>query len=197
MWWARLLNNIAAIFGTGTVAGDYESIQTHIVGSGGQSSITFSSIPSTYKHLQIRLLAQTNRGTYGIDQMNMRFNSDSGSNYSWHTLVGQGAGTPNANAAVSQTVIQAGEGSIGTTTGGTFGVGVIDILDYANTNKYKTSRMLSGVDLNGTVGGLGGWITFSSGNWRSNSAITNISLGPTVGTLFSQYSHFALYGIKG
>jgi hypothetical protein len=44
---------------------------------------------------------------------------------------------------------------------------------------------------------LGGWITFSSGNWRSTSAITSISLGPTVGTLFSQYSSFALYGIKG
>jgi hypothetical protein len=192
-----MLNNIVGLLAPAPSLNSYESIQTFTVGSGGQSSISFTSIPATYKHLQIRILAQTNRGTYGIDQMNMRFNSDSGSNYSWHTLVGQGSGTPNASAASSVSVIQAGEGSIGTTTGGTFGGAVIDILDYAETSKYKTSRMLSGVDLNGTVGGLGGWITFSSGNWRSTSAITSISLGPTVGTLFSQYSSFALYGIKG
>ena len=177
--------------------GSYESIQTYTVGSGGESSVTFSSIPSGYKHLQLRILGQTNRGTYGIDQMYMRFNGDTASNYSWHTLVGQGSGTPTAQANANSTVMQVGEGSIGTTTGGTFGGCVVDVLDYLDTNKYKTIRGLSGVDINGTIAGYGGWITLSSGNWRSTSAVTSLVLTPAVGSLFTQYSSFALYGIKG
>jgi hypothetical protein len=182
---------------TAPVFGSYESIATVNVGSGGQSTITFSVIPSDYKHLQIRILGQTNRATYGIDQMSLRFNSDSGSNYSWHTLVGQGSGSPTGNWASTQTSISVGEGSFGTTTGGTFGGGVVDILDYTNTNKYKTVRSLSGVDLNGTIAGYGGWVALTSGLWRSGSAVTSIVLTPSVGTTFTQYSSFALYGIKG
>lgn len=194
-----MLNNVAAILNSGVApaVGDYESIMTSTVGSGGASSITFSVIPSTYKHLQIRLLAQTNRGTYGIDQMYMRFNGDSGSNYSWHGVIGQGSGTPVTSANATQTLIQVGDGSIGTTTGGTFGAGVVDILDYGNTSKYKTLRSLTGVDINGTIAGYGGWIALNSGLWQSTSAISSIVITPAVGSLFAQYSHFALYGIKG
>ena len=73
MWWARLLNNLAAILNDGVTAAatSFDSIATVTVGAGGSSSITFSSIPSTYKHLQIRLLAQTNRATYP-DNINIK-----------------------------------------------------------------------------------------------------------------------------
>jgi hypothetical protein len=71
-----------------------------------------------------------------------------------------------------------------------FGTVIIDILDYANTNKYKTQRSLGGNDRNGA-----GYIDFSSGNWRNTNAITSIDIKALYGTGFAQYSHFALYGI--
>jgi len=170
----------------------YESISTVTVGAGGSSPISFSSIPSTYKHLQIRLLAQTNRAA-SVDSLQLNFNSDTGSNYSWHTVQGDGS---NANALgyATQTYARIGDGTIGgaTGSGGYFGVGVIDILDYASTNKNKTIRGLTGVDENGA-----GRVGLGSGLWQNSStAISSISIAPQAGTLFLQYSSFALYGIK-
>lgn len=191
-----VLNAIVAIHGTGTppaAPNSYESIATVLVGSGGSSPITFTSIPSTYKHLQIRLLAQTNRAA-SVDSLQLNFNSDTGSNYSWHTVQGDGS---NANALgfATQTYARIGDGTIGgaTGSGGQFGAGVIDILDYASTNKNKTIRGLTGVDENGA-----GRVGLGSGLWQNSStAISSISIAPQAGTLFLQYSSFALYGIKG
>ena len=182
-----MLNNIASILGVGGgVATDYESISTVTVGAGGSSTLTFSSIPSTYTHLQIRLMAKTNSANF-YDTVLVRFNSDTASNYSYHYLDGynstvSAAGA--ANTAFIQTYYIAGNAA------NTFGVAVIDVLDYANTNKYKTSRSLAGVDVNTT----GGAINFSSGSWRSTSAINSITIYNT--NPFQQYSSFALYGIK-
>jgi hypothetical protein len=72
-----------------------------------------------------------------------------------------------------------------------FGAGVIDILDYADTNKYKTCRLLGGQDLNG-----GGRVYSMSSNWQKTAAITQIDLSFETGNCM-QYSSFALYGIKG
>ena len=192
-----MLNQIAAIHGTGAAAGggtSYESIATVTVGGGGASTVTFSSIVGTYKHLQVRYLAQTNRGTYGTDNILIRLNSDTGSNYSLHALTGDGASaTAGAGSSTTQFLSQA-TGSGASTT---YGAGVMDLLEYANTNIYKTSRILSGADHNGTIAGYGGQILFSSGNWRSTSAVTTIQFRPEFGSAFTQYSHFALYGIKG
>jgi predicted patatin/cPLA2 family phospholipase len=77
-------------------------------------------------------------------------------------------------------------------TASTFGAGVIDILDYADTNKFKTTRTLNGVSSNASS--AIDYIFLVSGLWRSTSAITSITL---TGNNFAQYSHFALYGIKG
>jgi hypothetical protein len=78
-----------------------------------------------------------------------------------------------------------------TYTAGVFGAGIIDILDYTNTNKYKTVRSLNGVDNNGS-----GALALNSSLWLNTAAITNITI-TSDGTLFDQYSSFALYGIKG
>ena len=77
-------------------------------------------------------------------------------------------------------------------TANAFGVTIIDILDYANTNKYKTFRSLVGSDTNDTNGAVG----LASGSWRSTSAITSITLSNNVSGNLAQYSSFALYGIK-
>jgi hypothetical protein len=175
----------------------FDSIQTVTVGVGGQADITFSSIPSTYKHLQVRYTAQSNRGTYGIDNSKITINSDTGSNYSFHILNGDGAGAFSSGSA-SQTFIKSGDRDLATTTStNIFGVGIIDFLDYTNTNKYKTTRTLSGEDINGTIAGFGGGISLASGLWMNTAAITSIKLVPQNGTLYTQYSSFALYGIRG
>ena len=169
------------------VTNSYESIATVTVGSGGSSSVTFSSIPSTYTHLQLRCFASTNRGSTA--NMQVRFNSDTGSNYAKHVLYGDGS-SAGASASTSQTLISLDRIG-GTST--TFGALVVDVLDYANTNKYKTVRNLGGIDLNGS-----GEIDFQSGLWMNTNAISSISLITVDGTInFAQYSSFALYGIKG
>lgn len=158
----------------------YESIATTTVGSGGSSTITFSSIPSTYKHLQIRAIVLTTAG--GI---NIQYNSDTGSNYTYHQLYGTGTSAL-ANAGTSQTA-----GYIGyNNAAGSYPTAIVcDILDYRDTNKYTTHRSLAGTDVNGS----GGALTFFSGLWLNTAAVTTIDIKGT----FAQYSHFALYGIKG
>lgn len=174
--------------------GDYQSISTVTVGAGGSASVTISSIPSTYTHLQLRVFAQTNRATYGRDYVFIRLNSDTGSNYAWHQVTGDGSTVvTSGNASQTQGIFA----EIGTSTGGAFGVGITDILDYANTSKYKTLRTLGGGDHNGTIAGFGGTVTPTSALWQSTSAVTSLTLYPSTGTAFTQYSSFALYGIKG
>ena len=83
---------------TGHLANNnFISLQTVNVGSGGVGSITFTSIPTTYTHLQIRGIVQTNRATYGIDEGYLTFNGDSGSNYAYHYMYGDGS-SPTAGA---------------------------------------------------------------------------------------------------
>ena len=166
-------------------ANSYESISTVTVGSGGSSTVTFSSIPSTYTHLQIRSLNQT--GANAV----IRFNSDSsGTNYRAHYIEGDGAN-------ISSGSVQAGgyDGGYAIVGKGTvsnmFGAAVIDILDYTNTNKYKVTRGVTGIGQNGS-----GYLDYVSSVWISTSAISSITFA-SVGASFSQYSSFALYGIKG
>jgi len=189
-----LLNTILGSFSVGVapVTSSYESIATVTVGSGGSSTVEFTSIPSTYTHLQLRGVA---RSTYaeGFDAASVKLNDDSGSNYSAHALVGYGATTgTEAGSSISPGYPMYAIGGAGSTAGSNiFGATVLDILDYANTNKYKTIRSLMGVDTNG-----GGRIYFSSANWRNTNAITKITLTLFNGN-FVQYTQFALYGIKG
>lgn len=186
-----MLNNIAATLGGGVVAPltDYESIATVTVGAGGSLSLTFSSISNSYTHLQIRGIARYLNTAGG--SMRLQFNGDTGSNYAYHYLSGDGA-SASAGAGTSNTSILP---NIGQQDTAQFTASVIDILDYANTNKNKTSRILSGLDKNGS-----GSMQLSSGLWLSTSAITSITLTPQSNTSptnqFQQYSTFALYGIK-
>ena len=174
----------------------FESIATVTVGSTSVSTITFSSIPNTYQHLQIRAIAQTNRGTYGTDGMSLRINGDSTGSYIYHYLRGNGASvTAAAGGTSASNIAEVGTASVGTTTGGTFGAHIIDILDYANTNKYKTMRNLHGNDINGTVGGSPGFVGITSALWMKTDAITSLVF--TGDNPFTQYTTFALYGIKG
>jgi hypothetical protein len=180
-----MLNNTVALLGGGAApaVGDYESIQTVTLTS-SQSNITFSSIAADWKHLQIRGIgfASSNGLTFRL-----RFNSDTGSNYATHYLVGDGASV-SAGAITSTTSIIAGTAPESTTIAGVL---VCDVLDYANANKYKTSRSLAGADMNGS----GGYATLYSGVWLNTAAITSVTL-TLLANSFTSGTTFALYGVK-
>jgi len=178
-------------------SGAYDSIATTTLSSAA-STITFSSIPSTYTHLQVRFIGRsvTTNGTY--DSLLMRFNSDTGTNYSEHAILGNGSAVyADVNNGVGYIVVDpiTSSGAIASN----FGAGCIDIIDYANTNKFKTIKHNSGFDNNatGATAFQYGYNTFGSGNWRSTSAISTITFNTGSASNFAQYTSFALYGIKG
>lgn len=176
---------------------NYDSIQT-VTLSSAQNVVTFSSIPSTYKHLQIRAFHRGNRATYPVSDMNMRFNGDSTANYATTSLTGFGGGATTSGVqtggTASQNQIMIGQP--GTSQTG-FVISIVDILDYASVSKCKAARCLNGVDINGTVAGYGGATNFNDGVWlNSSTPISSISFTASDGSDWQQYSSFALYGVN-
>lgn len=159
------------------------------VGSAGAASVTFSSIPSTYTHLQVRIIDRDTSAFNDSYGMYLKINSDTGSNYSTHYLLGTGA-TVLAGGSASQTPIVIAQTAGGGMLSNTFGVAILDFIDYKNTSKYKTIKSLSGYSTNSTVTNT----TLTSGLWMNTNAITTITLTPGAGN-WAQYSSFALYGI--
>lgn len=185
-----MIGNIAAgLFGipTAPVTNSFESIATLSVGSGGQANVEFTSIPSTYKHLQIRGIIRTNRAL-GYDTMKITANGST--SYSAHQLSGDGA-TPQGAGNGSRTSIDYNTIAGNNATASVFAGVIIDVLDYANTTTNKTFRYLNGYDSNGS-----GYIALSSGALLSTSAISSIKIEPQSGTLLQQYTTFALYGLR-
>lgn len=170
-------------------SGAYDSIATTTVGSGGTTTITFSSIPQTYTHLQLRVL-QRGTGSGSNYTNKLQFNGDTTSaNYREHYLYGDGASA--VAGSVQQWYIAQGAIPAAGNTSGIFGTAVVDILDYTNTSKNKVVRTLSGFDANGS-----GEIMFDSLLWINTGAINQITM-EVYTTNFAQYSQIALYGIKG
>jgi len=189
-----MIGNITAgLYGVGVTpsTNSYESIATTTLNS-NTSSITLTSGGSwaDYKHLQLRGIIRTDRSAVE-DQVRMRFNSDTASNYAWHWLIGDGssASAQNASSSSSPWTI---ESSGNTATSGSFGAFVIDILDINSTSKNKTIRSLTGYDGNGN-----GTIVLSSNLWfKTPEAITSLTISPIFGANLLTYSQLALYGIK-
>jgi hypothetical protein len=178
------------------VATSYESIATVNVGSGGVSTIDFTSIPSTYKSLQLRMYCKTARTTYTISELKVTFNGDTANNYANHYLTNTAnTSTVYSSASSSQPRFQLV--GFGTSINNQFGTAVMDIIDYASTSKYKVARAINGVitDVAG-AGSYYGHVGIISGLWQSTSAITSISLTCEDPVNIAQYSSFALYGMK-
>jgi len=170
-------------FAFAVAGGDFESIATVTVGGGGAAEIEFTSIPSTYQHLQIRAVMRTN--TTGQDFPGLQFN---GSNIDrMHFLYGSGS------AAESSTDTGNYYGVIpkSNDTANAFGVAIIDILDYASTSKNKVARYFWGYDTNG-----GGQVGLSSTLRVTTSAITSLKLITFYGTSYAEHCTAALYGVK-
>jgi hypothetical protein len=165
------------------LVGSYDSLATVTVPSGGAASITFAGIPQGYKHLQIRY---TNTTATVNQNLVFQYNGDTGSNYAWHRLLGDGSSAI-ADSTASTTGMTIGRSGGNSTS---FAGGVFDLLDYASTTKFKTARTLYGTDQNGS-----GLIFLASGLWQNLAAVNSITITPA-SSGFSQYSSFALYGVK-
>lgn len=174
-----------------SIQGGYDSLAT-VTLTTATPSVTFTGIPTGYKHLQIRTISRDSDTGTGQGAVWVRFNSDSATNYSWHRVYGNGgAGTPPTGIATSTEWILAGINAQGGTPSGSFGATVIDILDYSNSSKNKTLRAITGSDNN-----TNGYAGIHSGAWYNTSPVTSITLNPTAGMNFQQFSQFALYGVK-
>jgi hypothetical protein len=157
-------------------AGAYDALASVTVPSGGVASVTFAGIPSTYKHLQIRTL-NGNPSTVSLT-------INSGSFARRHYLYGSGSGSGVAGSDTGNDILAGSDNAL------IRAANIIDILDYTNTNKTKTYRVLGGVDTNG-----GGTLIMFSALDLSTTAINTITLTSATG-VFREYSSFALYGVK-
>lgn len=174
--------------------GGMDALATTTVGSTSVAEITFAGIPQGYKHLQVRFIARTDMNSGGAwSPVSFRFNGDTAANYSVHTLGGQGGSTFSEGYA-NQTSMTGGFATSNTMTAGTFGSGVIDILDYTSPTKNKSISLISGDDSNGN-----GLVVMQSGAWFSTAAINSITFrlyGGGNGSNYLQHTQFALYGVK-
>ena len=192
-----MLNTVLASFSEGVPPippTSFESIAT-ATGTGSNASITFSSIPSTYKHLQVRILARNTSAAVGENLPEFDVNGDTTvAKYAYHQAYGNGA-TVTAGG-VTGALPRYGYVVRDLTDANVMGVTILDVLDYASTTKNKTFRMLTGSDRNGA-----GQISLFSGLFIDTSAISSLTFYaaalaiPT--TYFTSATTFALYGIKG
>jgi hypothetical protein len=185
-----ILGILASAITGNLVSTEYESIATTTVSGTSTDSISFTSIPSTFTHLQLRITQQTS--AYDVWNI-IEFNNDTTqTNYWSHRIFGTGGGGVVETQAGNNNYVfyQAVSGHSTTSMTGQ----VIDVLDYTNTNKNKVVRHLSGLDNNGS-----GFLWFGSVGWNSTAAINRLDfkLNSGSGKTYTADSTFALYGIKG
>ena len=176
----------SSISGSKIVTSSFESIAT--INPSGTPQITFSSIPSTYSSLQLRV---NSVGAANMEYI-VRPNNDNGSvtPYAWHSFGGSGSTVfvQNGSATTSPYVMKLHNGSTGTYPW----VAIIDFMDYASTTKNKTIRSFNGIEENNSALGQ---IEMSSILWTSTAAISSIRIDVNGGNVATG-SSFALYGIK-
>jgi hypothetical protein len=194
---SNALGNSAASAASNSITpaaqGSFESIQTIYLASGNQLSLNFDSIPSTFRHLQIRGNLKSQRGSEYQSTVRMRFNADSGNNYFYSRWQGKN-GTANGFIANTGEPYLYMYNMCTTDTGSTIMAPfVLDIYNYSSTSIYKTIQANSGVAMANTDSTA----CKTGGSWNSTSAINAISFSTDDGSQFSRYSRLGLYGIKG
>lgn len=170
------------------MANTYTLISSVTVGAGGASSIDFTSIPATYTDLQLVVSARENlAATSAI--IYIRFNSDTGANYSRRRLIGDGSAASSASAT-GETALYLSAAATGTTaTANTFGNASLYIPNYAGSTA-KSSSADTVIENNATTA----YAILQANLWSGTAAISTITL--TGDANFLQYSTAYLYGIK-
>jgi hypothetical protein len=160
------------------------------------AAIVFSSIPQTYKHLQMRVYARSTRPATTIDNLWMQINNDTSSGtYGYHMFYGDGTTTTfNGSATGAVSALPGGPVPGDAANSNFFNSVIIDFWDYASTSKWKTVRSFGGMDLNNTGTGRVGSYSFA---YESTSGITKISIDDQSGYNWAVGTVIALYGLKG
>lgn len=175
--------------GGGAGGGAFELIETQILAS-TTTAVTFSSIPAIYKHLQIRITAR-NTTAAASRPITLRMNADTGSNYAYHNIRGDGSnGSGSVSNSQTSMIIAYSPGS--TETANIFAVALVDILDYGSVNKTKSVRSFSGRYSSETH------IDHTGALWNSTSAITSIEVADrSLSSSLAAGTRISLYGIGG
>jgi hypothetical protein len=168
----------------------YSKIATYTVGSGGVASINFLNIPQTYTDLKLVISARTNQSSWN-DNSIVRFNGDSGNNYSSRRLNGTGS-TADSSSNTSQDGFYYWNFNGANATASTFSNNEMYIPNYTSSNQksFSAERV---VENNSSTDNM---LSLIASLWTGTAAITSISIAPFYGTSFSQYSTAHLYGIK-
>jgi len=153
------------------------------------ASVTFSSIPSTFEHLQLRASHRGSQASTGFS-FHAQLNSDTGTNYTEHRILAYSGTGKLAQAYTGQDALDLGTAT-GTSNPSTEYVSLlVDFLDYANTNKYTTVR-----NCNGKVVTSSTDMVFGSGLWLNTAAVTTIKVYFNLGNI-ARGSEFTLYGLN-
>ena len=155
----------------------YTALANITLGSSA-SSVTFSSIPATYRDLVLEIVIQPS-GT-ALDNVFLRFNSDSGSNYSYVEAFGTGSGTGSPSGTLAYFFLGYHGGGTSSTQIGT------TVLDYSATDKHKTGLTRNDKSDQGT--------SMIASRWANTAAITSV-LVDSVAATFPTGSTFNLFGI--
>lgn len=181
-----------AAAGAGGETSSYELISTNIVSGSSTTVLEFTSIPQSYKHLQVRYTNRTSASSTGQASTRLGFNGNYAGNFTYHRLYGNGSsvlseGGTGLNVSITGFVTGANAAT------NNFAAGVIDILDYSSTTKYKTFRSLAGL-----TASTDNRVSLASGVFLQNTnALTSMFFSFDDGTNFVAGSRFSLYGIKG
>lgn len=166
----------------------YTLIASSTVGSGGAADITFSSISSSYTDLVLKISMRTNRSS-NIDPVQIQFNGDTGSNYSYRSIWSDASGTVNSFNSGAPDRIDAQYSTAATATANTFTNFEIYIPNYASSNQKSTSYDSAHEDNSSTA-----FLVMMANRWTGTAAINSIKMDPINGN-FVQYTTAYLYGI--
>lgn len=160
----------------------YEPIATTTLTS-AQTSITFSSISGTYTDLVLVCNLIANTGA-AFDTW-IRFNGDTGSNYSFTSMNGTGSQVQSFRATSATSMAVDRQATVRTTSRV---IQIINIMNYSSSSTYKTSLVRSAAPDDAAEALIG--------MWRSTSAITSIEFSNNASDNFASGCVFTLYGIK-
>lgn len=177
-------------------ATSYDLLTSSILTSATATISIDTSAYSAYKHLQLRMtIRDTNTFAGGaFRNVGFRFNSDTGSNYTDHWIMGYtGSAVVGENGGTSS-ILDVKYGSLDdTATTGVWASTVMDIVDFGNTSKNKTLIYMTGNTSTATSSVPS--VVLGSGLWASTAAITSIQIYAAVEHKIG--SRFSLYGVKG
>ena len=183
-----------------TATSAFDSLGVYVLAS-NTTSITFSNIPQTYSHLQLRVIARGSSGS-GAGELDVRLGTGTASSSSIYSRHNFGVYSPTSSTsgvdynttATTTTFRGCGQVALASDLANVYGSMILDVLDYTSTSKLKTIRSITGVNDNNN--GLCSNIYYTAGLWQASTAVNVVNIYLHAGSDFLPYSSFALYGVK-